>query len=314
MALRFLSLGSLPTFVRGVFIASLLAVPFTYLSAADPANRRPGASASNSAGSAHQKFSSGFKSLFSLAGTNSRSSSNLRQQVISGLPLNRLTDQARNKILSVAKSPTIFRRLPPQQINCDRDMFLFLSRNPEVLVGMWDLMGITNIDIKRIGPYQLEAEDGSGTHCVVDLVYGDANQHIFVANGSYDGRMVAKPIRGRGVFVLRSHYATAPNGDTVISGTLDCFVKFDSLGADLVARTLSGLIGRSADNNFAETARFMSQVSQASENNPPAMLDVADRLPQVPASTKVQFANAITTVARRGVQLRAARESANRIR
>lgn len=234
------------------------------------------------------------------AGDNPSSSYAQRQRVIAGLPLERLTGEAQDRILSVAKSPTLYRRLPTQAIDCDRDMFLFLTRNPEVLVGIWDLMGITRVQTKRVGPYQLEAQDGSGTDCQVDLVYGDPNLHIYVADGSYDGKMVAKPIRGKGVFIVRSSYAQSADGGTTVTGTLDCFIQIESLGADLVARTLSGLIGRSADNNFIETARFIAQVSQASKKNPPAMIDVAQRMPQVTEPTKQQFIRTISTVARRG--------------
>lgn len=223
----------------------------------------------------------------------------LRQQVIADLPIQRLTPQAQQRILSIANSPTLYRRLPTQAIDCDRDMFLFLSRNPEVMVGMWDLMGITKVQTRRVGPYKFEAQDGSGTTCQVDLVYGDPNMHIYVAEGSYDGKMVAKPIRGKGVFVLRSNYAVGTDGRTTVTGTLDSFVQIESLGADLVARTLSGFIGRSADNNFIETARFIAQISQASQKNPPAMIDLAQRLPQVTEPTKTRFAKVITTVARR---------------
>lgn len=240
--------------------------------------------------------------LFNKSGNKSPNSYQQRQQVIAGLPIQRLTRQAQNRILSIANSPTLYRRLPTQAIDCDRDMFLFLARNPEVMVGMWELMGITKVQTRRTGPYQFEALDGSGTRCQVDLVYGDPNLHIFVAEGSYDGKMVAKPIRGKGVFILRSNYATSADGRTTVTGTLDSFVQIESLGADLVARTLSGFIGRSADNNFIETSRFMAQVSQASQKNPPAMLDVAERLPQVIDPTKRQFVNVITTVARRAEQ------------
>lgn len=240
--------------------------------------------------------------LFIKSGHKTPSAYEQRQQVIADLPIQRLTRQAQNRILSIANSPTLYRRLPTQAIDCDRDMFLFLTRNPEVIVAMWDLMGITNVQTRRTGPYQFEAEDGSGTKCQVDLVYGDPNMHIFVAEGSYDGKMVAKPIRGKGVFVLRSNYAIAADGRTTVTGTLDSFVQIESLGADLVARTLSGFIGRSADNNFIETARFIAQVSQASQQNPPAMIDVAQRLPQVVEPTKTQFVKVITTVARRAEQ------------
>lgn len=223
-----------------------------------------------------------------------------REAAIRLLPTQRLTADANRTIQTIVQSPTIYRRLPTQAIDCDRDMFIFLARNPEVLVGMWDLMGITNVTIRRTGPYKLEAVDGSGTTCVVDLVYGDPNLHIFVATGHYDGKMVAKPIEGSGVFILSSRYSESAEGRTTVTGTIDCFLQLDSLGADLVARTLSGLIGRSADNNFTETARFIAQVSQASEKNPPAMLDVASRLPQVDESTRQDFITQINEVARRG--------------
>ncbi|MFK8113759.1 MAG: hypothetical protein AB8B91_16265 [Rubripirellula sp.] len=222
-----------------------------------------------------------------------------REQVIAGLPIQRLTRDAQRRILSIAKSPTLYRRLPTQAIHCDRDMFLFLTRHPEVMVGMWDLMGITKVQTRRTGPYQMAAEDGSGTICNVDLVYGDPSMHIFIAEGSYDGKMVAKPIRGKGVIVLRSSYSVAADGSSTVTGTIDFFMQIESLGADLIARTLSGLIGRSADNNFMETARFIAQVSQASARNPAAMIDIAQRMPQVGEPTKRKFVDVITTVSRR---------------
>jgi hypothetical protein len=223
-----------------------------------------------------------------------------RQQLINSLPMDRLTGEARNRILDVANSPTLYRRLPTQAIDCDRDMFLFLSRNPEVLVGIWELMGITKVQTTRTGPFQFDASDGTGTQCHVDLIYGDPSMHIYLAEGSYDGKMVAKPIKGRGVFVLRSSYAEGATGRNTVTGTIDCFVQIENLGADLVARTLSGLIGRSADYNFVETARFMAQVSEASEINPSAMLDVATRIPQVSEATRAQFIQQISSLASKG--------------
>ncbi|MEM8669798.1 MAG: hypothetical protein AAGG48_19890 [Planctomycetota bacterium] len=224
-------------------------------------------------------------------------SSKQRKEVIASLPLDRLTQQAQQRIMTVAKSPTLYRRLPTQAIRCDRDMFLFLSRNPEVLVGIWDLMGITNVQTQRTGPYHLSATDGVGTHCNVELIYGDPNLHIYVADGYYDGRLATKPIHGKGLFVMRSSYAPSQDGGTTVTGTLDCFVQIESLGADLVARTLSGVIGRSADNNFIETARFMAQVSQASAQNSPAMINVARRMPQVTPTAKSQFEQLVRKIA-----------------
>lgn len=220
-----------------------------------------------------------------------------RRELISSLPLDRLTADARGRILAIAKSPTLYRRLPTQAITCEPEMFLFLTRQPEVMVGIWELMGITQVQTQRKGPYHLLADDGSGTECSVDLVYGDTSLHLYTAEGSYDGPLVAGAIRGRGVFVVRSSYATGSVGQTTVTGTIDCFVQIDNLGADLIARTLSGLIGRSADYNFTETARFMSQVSLASQQNTAAMIDVAKRISQVDEPTRQGFIELIGSVA-----------------
>ena len=193
-----------------------------------------------------------------------------REEILAALPMDRLTDEAKQRILGIAEKPTLFRRLPSQIVPCDRDMFLFLTRNPDVLVGLWDLMGITQVQSTRTGPYQLDASDGVGTLCRVDLVYGR----------------------------------------TRVSGTLDCFVQLDSLGIDLIARTMSPIIGRSADSNFEQTAQFIAQVSEASERNPSAMLDIAARLPQVNQATRDEFSKTILAVARRGQQV-AARDREN---
>ncbi|MEO9595054.1 MAG: hypothetical protein ABJG45_26120, partial [Rhodopirellula bahusiensis] len=165
--------------------------------------------------------------------------------------------------------------------------------------------GITQVQSTRTGPYQLDASDGVGTLCRVDLVYGDANKHIFVVDGSYDGKMTPTEIRGKGVFVLESTYTVGEDGRTRVSGILDCFVQLDSLGIDLIARTMSPIIGRSADSNFEQTAQFIAQVSEASERNPSAMLDIASRLPQVNQQTRDEFSKTILAVARRGQQVAA---------
>ena len=224
-----------------------------------------------------------------------------RQKVISDLPLDRLKPEAKDRILKIAKSPTLYRRLPTQAITCEPELFLFLARKPEVMVGIWELMGITEVQTSRTGPFHLVAEDGNGTECEIDLVYGDPSIHLYVADGSYDGTLVAAPIRGRGVFVLRSSYGKGASGQTTVTGTIDCFVQIDNLGADLIARTLSGLIGRSADHNFVETARFMGQVSLASQQNTSAMIDVAHRISQVEMSTRDDFIRIISDVAGRAV-------------
>ncbi len=222
-----------------------------------------------------------------------------RQEAITAIPMSRLTPAAQQRITAVTSRTTLYRHLSQQTIECDADLFLFIVRNPEVLVGIWDLMEITQIQTQRLDTYQLRAVDGSGTDCTVDLVYGDAAVHVYVADGFYEGKLVANPINGKGVFVLRSTYRTDALGNTVVEGTLDCFIQIEQIAADLILRTFGPLIGRTADGNFAETARFIDQLGTNARRNPSGLEELARRLPQVSEPTRQRFAAAVRQAAER---------------
>lgn len=213
--------------------------------------------------------------------------------------MTRLTPAAQQRITAITARPTLYRHLSEQTIQCDPELFLFVVRHPEVLVGIWDLMEITQVQTERIGDFQLRAVDGSGTDCTVDLVYGDASIHVYVAEGFYHGALAAGPINGRGVFVLRSQHRNDAAGNRVVVGTLDCFVQVDHLAADLLIRTFGPLIGRTADNNFSETARFIDQLGSSALSNPTGMEELAMRLPQVSPNTRSQFAAVVRQAAQR---------------
>jgi|SRR6056297_438634 len=233
-----------------------------------------------------------------------------RSEALQAVPFDRLTPAASARIRNIAERPTMYRRLPSQTIDCDPKMFLFLVRHPEVIVGIWERMEVSKVQTQRVGPYQLLADDSAGTQCKIDLVYGDSKTHVFVANGLYTGGLAPRKITGSGVFILRSEYADNAAGQAIVRGTLDCFIQLDNFGADLLARTLSGLIGKTADHNFVETAKFLAQISQGAERNPSGMRDLTLDLNQVEVPTKQEFVQTIVEVAQRAMAATAANRAA----
>ncbi len=222
-----------------------------------------------------------------------------RQAAVSAIPFSRLTPAAQQRITAITNRPTLYRHLSQQSIQCDPELFLFVVRHPEVLVGIWELMDITEVKTERVGDFQLRAVDGSGTECTVDLVYGDATTHVYVADGFYDGKLTPNAVHGKGVFLLRCQHGVDVQGNPIVEGTLDCFVQVDHLAADLIVRTFGPLIGRTAENNFAETARFIDQLGQSARNNPTGMEELAMRLPQVSEGVRTQFAGVVRQTAAR---------------
>ncbi|MFV1967554.1 MAG: hypothetical protein ACC628_19165 [Pirellulaceae bacterium] len=213
-----------------------------------------------------------------------------RQEAIESIPFNQLTEEARVKLSRVVSQAAIYRRLPVTVVETDPDLYVFLVRYPEVVVNIWDLMGVTKVQVQRTGDFAFEATDGAGTSTRVELVYGDRKTHVYYAEGAYDGPLLGRLIQGRCVLVLKTDYQQTEDGHVYATSRLDMFLQFDSIGAELLARTLHPLVGKSADHNFVESTRFLGQLSRAAEEKAIGMQQVVEQLTKVKPKVREQFA------------------------
>lgn len=218
-----------------------------------------------------------------------------REDAIRGIPFRSLSQQAQQRLLSVVRKPTMFRRMPVTTIRCDPELHRFSVRQPEVIVSIWQLMGITQVTAQRTAPYVLQCNDGVGTITNMELIYGDSDTHVLFCEGSYDGPLFRKPLTGRCVLVLRSNSNQTGAGYQV-TNLLDVFLQVDHAGLDIFAKTLHPLLGKSADINFTESMRFIEKMSRASENNGDGMQNMIDRLKGVQPTVRKDFKQVVSNV------------------
>lgn len=220
-------------------------------------------------------------------GNSSRES---RALAVRAVPFSRLSGPTKAQLQDVTDRPSYYRRMPSQQIDCDPQLLTFLVRRPEVMVNIWDMMGITKVSTRRVDPFSFLANDGVGTTCKCDLVYGDKDLHIYLGDGAYEGSMAPRKITGRCVCILQTKNNVDTAGNTWVDGTMDVFLKLDSFGADLLTRTIGPFVGKTADSNFVETAKFIEQVSQICQRSPSAAHGLASNLDKVEPAVQKEFA------------------------
>ena len=233
-----------------------------------------------------------------------------REEAIRAIPFDQLTPEVQNRIAAVVSKPSVHRRLPVKVIDCDPSLYLFLVRQPEVVVNIWELMGITQIGLKRAGPFSFVATDGMGTKSKADLVYGTNDTHLVYAEGVYDGPLLRKPINGRCVLLLRSGYVETAEGRVHVTNQLDVFLQLDHVGLDILAKTIHPFFGRVADLNFVQTVAFLERISRTAERNGPGMQRLANRLTKVDASVREQFAELTASIEKRSAERLAAKQAA----
>lgn len=230
------------------------------------------------------------------------SSRETRATAIRSLPIQQLTADAGQKIRKVVEDASYFRRMPAQTVESDPDMYRFLVRHPEVVVNIWDLMGITKVTLSRVGEYQMVGNDGAGTACKLDLVYGSDTLHIYYCEGNYAGSLWPRELRGQCVVALYNRPVKLPDGRPGMVAWMDAFMRLDNAGADLVVKTLGPLVAKTADQNFIECASFLSQISQTARLNPQGLQQVASRLSKIPPDVRSEFIKTSALVSMRNAQ------------
>ncbi|MCE9606527.1 MAG: hypothetical protein K8U03_16670 [Planctomycetia bacterium] len=213
----------------------------------------------------------------------------LEQDALRTLPVAKLTPQGKSLTDKVLKNVTVFRRLPHSVIECDPEMFTFLVDHPDMVINMWEVMGVSKVSMKKIGPASYHLDDGQGTTGDIHYLYRSASQHLVYCEGTYVGTLVPRAIKGRCLLSMRSAHVRDADDHDVIQCRLDSFVQLDNIGIEIFAKTFQNMIGTIADHNFRETTGFASTVSRAAESGPEGLQRISDKCERVSPQTKQQF-------------------------
>lgn len=228
--------------------------------------------------------------------TNARAA---REDATRGVPFAKLSPRLAPQIQRVVGHPSIYRRLPIQVIDCDPKMYHFLLNNPEVIVNIWQVMGITKVQITRTSPTSYEASDGAGAVGKLEIAYSDQDTQVVYCEGMYEGPMFSKPLRAQCVLLFKAGYVQDTNRRYFISARCDAFIRLENVGLEILAKTFQPMVNNSADANFVETAAFISTVSRTSERKPTGMAKLGNRLQNISPEVRENFIDLTQQVATR---------------
>lgn len=220
------------------------------------------------------------------AGTSSKRA---KEQALRSIPMDQLNRETQEKLSPILNRPSIYRRLPVTSVDIDPDYYLHLVRHPEVIINIWQLMGVTQMTAERTAPFTLATDDGVGTLGKVELVYGNNDTHIYYCEGDYKGSVLTRNLRGKCVIVLKTNYQLNAKGETTAVSQLDIFLKIENATLGLIAKTLHPLIGKTADHNFVESIKFLERLNETTVKNGPGVQGMANRLETLTPEVRQEF-------------------------
>lgn len=213
-----------------------------------------------------------------------------RDEALRRLAKVELSGDARAKANGVLGATTVFRRLPSQVIECDPHLYLFLIEHPDLVVNIWEALGISEVQVEQIGERLYSANDKAGTKGSMEFLHASPEMHVVYAEGSYEGPLFGRTIKGQGLLVLETRYFRNASGRHYVRCRMDAFLHVENVGVGVLAKTLQPVVGAAADHNFRETAAFLAGVSRAAEVNYSGMQRMANKLNNVAPADREQFA------------------------
>jgi hypothetical protein len=217
-----------------------------------------------------------------------------RDEAIRAIPWQAIAPEDRRRAQTVIQNCSIYRKLPTRIIDCDPAMFAFLIQHPEVVIDVWQLMGISRISLNKLPDGTYRGTDGAGTTGNVRYLHTNFTPDakvfaVIYADGSYDGKPFLTTLKAQSVLVLRSSAVQEANGRQYVTVRVDSFVQVQQMGLELVARTVQPWLNKTADQNFIETLSFISNFSRTAEKNPQGMQRLSSRLPSIDEPTRNQL-------------------------
>ncbi len=218
----------------------------------------------------------------------SSSRSTLRD-ALDRLPVDNLTDEQRSRVNEVLKHRSMFRRLPAISIDANAEVYNHLTHNPESVVGIWRVLGISMFTMQQTGPTEWYGDAGDGSTGTIDVLSRSPNHHLLLCTGKYKSPLLARPIEAVSVMHLKTQYQKGQDLQPKVVHGLDLFVMFPSHTIDTVARVIAPVSHMIADRNFRELSLFVRFMNVAMERQPGWMEQTIQRIDGIDREQRIEL-------------------------
>ena len=222
-----------------------------------------------------------------------------RAQAILAIPQQKLNETAQRKVQKVLSDISMYRRLPIQVMPCEEELFTFVTRHPDVVTNLWQLMNASKIQVKELGAERFYLEDGAGTRGVIECLYRSERYVLIYVVGTYEGVPFPNKVKGNGLLILQQVPTVNAEGQPQLAVRLDAFMHIDNAGVDRLVRSFQNLVGRVADHNFNQTVTFMSVLSRTVCYNGDGVKRLSERLDQVQPQVRKEFGDMAVRISTR---------------
>ncbi|MDR1053828.1 MAG: hypothetical protein LBL39_06595, partial [Planctomycetaceae bacterium] len=139
-----------------------------------------------------------------------------KQNAIKKIPWDELSPPVQQKMSSLIQNHSVYHCLPSQAIFCDPEVYRYFLEHPDLLVGFWENLGVTQIALREKDTDLFNLVETTGTVADVGTIYRSANYCAVYAKGEYKSPITTRKIDGEALLLLQSRYARNSENEPII--------------------------------------------------------------------------------------------------
>ncbi len=182
-----------------------------------------------------------------------------------------------------------------------------------MVVNIWELFKISRLKLRQVDNRAFRVSEAAGASATIRFIYQNYDTQIIYGEGVYKGPLLARAVKGRGVLVLKSGYIRETNGRYYVTSRMDSFLNIEPVGAELVGKTISPLLGKTVDNNFIQTLAFVGSLSRTAEVNSRGVQRLGEHLTHVEPEVRARFVKLAADMPRKQAAAAARKTSPSKV-
>ena len=200
----------------------------------------------------------------------------------------------------IIREHTFHHRGDPETFPCNSKVYLSLLNEPALTLALWKDLSPSAVQLQQVGPNQYQGTDGNGAQATWEFVYRSPKLHVLLCNLQYDSPRGSAHLEARIVLIVHTGYYREVNGDPWVSHDVEAFVKIDSKGWKLVAKTFHSLIEKVLKDQVREAGYFVSLMGRLVAMYPTWACQVTMKQPEIETEVRRRFRELVVQTRRPG--------------
>ena len=216
------------------------------------------------------------------------------------LPMDKIPPAHRAQVSEVIREHTLHKKGAADTFPCNPKIYMGLLNEPTIPLALWQDLATSPARLRKVGPGRYSGSDGAGTMATWEYVLRSPKLHVLLCDLNYSSPRGAAKLDGRIVLLVHSGFYKEVNGEHWVQHDIEAFVKVDSKGWKMLAKTIRPMLERVLEDQVQEAGLFVSLMGRLVEMYPNWASSVVAAQQTVPQDAKVAFCDLVTANRRPG--------------